>query len=556
MPGAPPRLVMLTTYEGAELHPALSPDGQQVAFSWEGRDLDARRPQRHIWLKFVGGSELRQLTTGEGNDSYPSWSPDGREIAYLRMPLSPGPGRRRIHVVSVLGGPERELSDFPAALSQLVWASDASGIIAAREGVGREDDSASGAIHLVRRGGEPSRTLTRPAPGWFDAHPAVSRDGGVLAWASCDSGPPALRPCHAHRADLVSGAPQSPTRLTQTPFLATGLAWAPDAGSVVLSSYGGPRKEGLWRVAARGGSTPERVELAGRRAMQPFVSAAHGRLVFSTAPNSGQIWALDDGGRTRPLMASLQEWTPAFSPDGRHIVFQSSRSGENTEIWVADADGRNPVQVTAGPGWWQGSPRWSPDGRRVVFDSRGDSGYAHVWTVEVANGSVRRVTDGPLSEGQAGWSPDGRFIYYRADRPDGSDIWRVPEAGGTPERLTDGGAFNPLVLSDGRTLLYTRRRLASPLVEKDIETGSEQQVVDCVFGRSFDVRGGALYFVGCPDAERDLPLHRLDRRTGRRELLGRVSASAEGIAVAPSGWPILFEQVTAGGDLMLIENFR
>jgi Tol biopolymer transport system component len=265
---------------------------------------------------------------------------------------------------------------------------------------------------------------------------------------------------------------------------------------------------------------------------------------------------LQKDGSTQPLLASLYESSATFSPDGRRLAFKSGRSGENIEIWVADADGRDPVQVTQGPGWWKSLPRWSPDGRKIAFNSHDVSGYADIWIAEVASGSLRQATHGALSESSPCWSHDGRFLYYRADRPDGQDIWRVPDAGGTPERMTEKGGFNPYLPPDGRTLLYTRGRTASPLIERSLADGSEKQLVECVMGRSFDVVGDGLYYVGCRDAERELPLYRLDRRTGRRELLARVNADPAGIAVAPSGWPILYSRISSIGDLMLIENFR
>jgi Tol biopolymer transport system component len=66
---------------GAELEPALSPDGEQVAFSWFGEKQD----NRDIYLKLVGSSEVRRVTTDPALDVTPSWSPDGRQIAFVRV---------------------------------------------------------------------------------------------------------------------------------------------------------------------------------------------------------------------------------------------------------------------------------------------------------------------------------------------------------------------------------------------------------------------------------------------------------------------------------------
>jgi eukaryotic-like serine/threonine-protein kinase len=549
-----PRLVPLTTYKGYEGQPSLSPDGEQVAFSWEGEGATGgRRPVRHIWIKPIGDAEHRQLTSGPGTDCCPSWSPDGRQIAFLRF--ANASATPAIYVVSQVGGAERKLVDYRAVGPQIDWTMDSRGLVVARAGVGKRDDPASGAIHLVSLSGEPPRILTRPVEGGRDRSPSVSPDGRRLAYASCLP-KPALVPCHVQVVDLSQGT--QPKRLTKTPTLIAGLAWAPDGKSVVYGADSSPGRQGLWRVDAEGSRPVERIELTSHQvATQPFASGRRRRLAFVLQRDWNQIWAMDAPGSSRPFLASrFGQHNPSYSPDGRRIAFASGRSGDNNEIWLADADGSNLVRLTNGLGWWQGTPRWSPDGRLIVFDSHGEDGYADVWTIDVAGGPPHRVTSGPLSEGQAGWFPDGRSIYYREDRLDGSDIWRIPEAGGTPERLTFAGGFNPRVLSDGRTLLYTRRRGPSPLVERDLRAGTEKQVLDCVFGAAFDVVRQGLYYVGCEDQEPDVPLYRLDRASGRRELLARLSTDADSFGVSPRGWPILYEKAVKEADLMLIEDFR
>lgn len=204
---------------------------------------------------------------------------------------------------------------------------------------------------------------------------------------------------------------------------------------------------------------------------------------------------MQEGRPARPfIVSSFQDYSPAFSPDGRRIAFESGRSGETQEIWLADADGSNPVQLTHGPGTWQGQPRFSPDSRRVVFNSRGEDGYADVWTIDTDGGSARRITHAPRVEAMASWSHDGRWIYYREDRADGRDIWRIPDQDG----CAPGRTRLPLYRLDPAT---GRTRLLG-----EVETGSGPNL---------------------------------------------------GMAVAPDGKTILFaKKVAEGADLMLIENFR
>src|SRR4029078_4707708 len=76
-----PRTSPFTTYPGREQHPSFSPDGKQIAFSWNGENGD----NFDIYIKLVN-SEVRPLriTSNPAEDIYPAWSPDGQQIAFVR----------------------------------------------------------------------------------------------------------------------------------------------------------------------------------------------------------------------------------------------------------------------------------------------------------------------------------------------------------------------------------------------------------------------------------------------------------------------------------------
>jgi serine/threonine protein kinase/Tol biopolymer transport system component len=563
-PGLPPRLVALTTMRGSEWMPALSPDGEQAAFAWEGEGPDAPAIRdTDIWLKPIAGSEARQLTSGPAHDLFPSWSRDGRRIAFLRsatryQPVQQSPQiTGTIHVVSSVAGPERRLSDFVAAFSQIAWAPDGRGVVA-RRAVPDHEPRGSGGLFLVPADGGAPRAVTAPVPPAFDVHPAFSPDGRRLAYVSCLDHRNPIPPCTVHVADIDPDLrPRAPARALprQDAGMILGLAWARDGGALLYGSGGAAGD--LWRVRADGSEPPQRIELTGRRAVFPATNISTDRVLFTHSLVDRDVYRLEAGRPpTMVFGSSYSEYGPSFSPDGRRFALESSRSGER-EVWLADADGANPVQLTRGPGNHQGSPRWSPDGKQIVFDSQGPDGFRDVYTIAVDGGSPRRVTTAPMTETLASWSRDGRWIYYRQDRADGRDIWRIPAAGGRPERVTHQGGLLARESADGRTLFYTKRDPTSPLFSRPLAGGAERQLVDCVQSRSLADGPDGMYYLGCADDP--APLFRLDPATGATRRIAEIVTGAPAgayMAVSPVDGTILFSKTTGGADLMMIENFR
>src|SRR5262245_3090863 len=90
--------VPLTSYPGQERQPTFSPDGNQVAFSWNGEKQD----NFDIWVKLIGSATQLRLTTAPEADTCPAWSPDGRSIAFIREGTR---GKNLVYLVSALGPP-------------------------------------------------------------------------------------------------------------------------------------------------------------------------------------------------------------------------------------------------------------------------------------------------------------------------------------------------------------------------------------------------------------------------------------------------------------------
>ena len=98
-----PEIVPLTTYEGDEDSPSFSPDGNQVAFSWNGEKQD----NFDIYLKLIGSPNSVRLTTDPANDMSPAFSPDGRSIGFVRV----SNGACHLIFIPSIGGPERIVAE-------------------------------------------------------------------------------------------------------------------------------------------------------------------------------------------------------------------------------------------------------------------------------------------------------------------------------------------------------------------------------------------------------------------------------------------------------------
>jgi Tol biopolymer transport system component len=550
---APPRLVPLTSMHGYERRPTFSPDGGQIAFAWGGEKGD----NFDIYLKMIGASEIRRLTTDPAPDFFPSWSPDGRQIAFVRCQpwcLSSSDSQGTIHLVSPVGGSDRKLSDFPVR-SWLSWSPDGRWLAAGRYGFATESDPAAGIYLIPVLGGEPRPMTSAKAPA-FHHGPAFSPDGHYLAYTSCDSD---INSCHVDVVELGTDyVPLGPPRrLTRRASWIRGLAWARDGNSLIYDDSWTKR---LWRVWIVGDRPPERIELAGMGAIDPATAASLDRLAFAHDRWTTAIYRFEVGHPPEaPLGSSLEDNFAHFSPDGQRIAFDSRRGGENNEIWLAVADGSNPMQLTHGPGIVQGTPRWSPDGQRIAFDSLAEDGKWDIWTIDADGGSPRRLTLDPGNNQVPSWSRDGRWIYFTSDRAGAGEVWRIPATGGSDERVTHGGGDLADESADGKTLFFTRANKDAPLLALPLAGGPERKVLECVPDRGFAVGPRGVYHLGCTADPRAVPLYLLDPATGHDHLLGkleRLASGLMGLSVSPDGKTILYTKGSEATNLMMIENFR
>lgn len=222
----------------------------------------------------------------------------------------------------------------------------------------------------------------------------------------------------------------------RTVGLATGLEWVTSNAAVA-------------RVTAEGtveALTPGRATISaqprGGMPVQAMVMVTGDLLVSSTRGGKYGIYTLVAGSPETflPVVADsfANSLDAVYSADRTRMLFASDRFGSgNFDIFVADADGRNPVRLTTDASVDQ-QPAWTPDGIHVVFVS-GRSGTRQLYVMKTDGSEVRQLTSLPGGAEQPAVSPDGArvaFTGYPGARDGQTDVYAMPLEGGQAVPVT------------------------------------------------------------------------------------------------------------------------
>lgn len=166
-------------------------------------------------------------------------------------------------------------------------------------------------------------------------------------------------------------------------------------------------------------------------------------------------------------MSSQADRSPQLSPDGTQIAFVSTRSGY-PELWITDAGGNRPIQVTQFEGAIPNASYWPPDGQDLVFEvHQGDA--TSLYCVAAQGGQARRLTDHAAQNVTPQWSRTGDAIYFGSDRTGDWQLWRIDADGQNLKALGQAGR-TAQEAPDGGALYYTRPD-TSGLWRLDLATG-------------------------------------------------------------------------------------
>lgn len=169
--------------------------------------------------------------------------------------------------------------------------------------------------------------------------------------------------------------------------------------------------------------------------------------VFAINPATGDAWNVSRS-------PSSEDRYPAWSPDGKKVVFTSNRAETKTyDLYLANADGSKPLRLTQLPAgsvaYW---PSWTADGRFIYFNEGNSSA---VYRVRPNGQDFAKMADGR----DACVSPDGRQLVFTQRGQRGFGVWLMDTQGENPRQIipneSEIGGIAPVWSADGQQLAFS-----------------------------------------------------------------------------------------------------
>ncbi len=552
----------LTSQGGWELAPAISPDGQSVAFTWSDK-LDGTK---NIYVKRLAEDNPVRLTNNsDGLIGYLAWSPDGKRIAFKYAGKGYGKFGGSIYSIPAGGGRAERLFDLVNAdlSSGIDWSPDGTELAFSDVLPG----ASRLALYLLNLRTGKTRRLTSPAvEDWGDWNPKFSPDGLTIAFKRVTG-------FWLDDLYLVTRRGGAPRRLTATQRGIWGHAWWPDGKSLIVSCQRTGSIFGIWRFPLTPNLPPERISLGGMDAITPTVSRKINRIAWVDQLwdlNIYQIAATGAGTPVKLIASTLRDQGATYSPDGR-IAFVSDRSGSR-EIWLANRDGSGQLRVTNLKGPPIDHLQWSPDGRQIAFESR-LPGHIGLFALQCNVGSLscsgpKRLTSQSAPEAAPAWSPDGKFLYFASSRTGQWEVWKQPASGGQLAQVTRDGGFISHESMDSKWLYFSKHDIEAiyrqPLVTSDRQAAASAELV---IGPPYRVQPGGwslthkeIIFIDRATRDHPAVIRAYNPETkAMRSILSLNELFADrpdiGLSVSPDEKWILYSQLDrSGSNVMLAES--
>lgn len=483
-------------------NPALSPDGQLLAFDWN----------RDVWTAPATGGEAKQLTAHPGRDSQPKFSPDGKQIAFI----SDRDGGAQVYTVSINGGVPKQLTFHTAGCALQEWSPDGRSLLikATRDNFWRH-----GERFFTIKSNE--RSAEKIVFDDYGSDGTLSRDGKKILFTRegegwWRKGYVGARVAQIWLYDLES---RTFSKLLHRDFGSRWPLWKQDgkgfyyvaehAKGANLAVYDFESKESKTLTTFKTGSTVfPTISRDGTRIVFRHLFDLYGYDTFKDELKKLDLFHNADRAIKKSEYRVLTTASAAaFTSDGLEIAFIAGG-----DLWVMDTELREPRQITRTPEeesppifsadsqtiyfsrrtgsdyeickvtrknskqfWWQNREfevtmicgfqhrpshlKLSPDGKKIGFLC----GLKGLYYVDLKDGEMMPVVyDWSIADFD--WSPDGKWLVYsKQDEDFNRDIWIVPTNVGTRGKSVNisrhpYAEYDPVWSPDGKMIAFAGRR--------------------------------------------------------------------------------------------------
>ena len=434
---------------------AIAPDGSAIVYSAEGNDM-----KYQLYLRKLDAFESTPISGTEGAES-PFFSPNGEWLAFF--------AEGKLKKILLRGGSPIVVTE--ATVSWGSWGDDDTIYFC---------KSFSSGIYAVPAGGGQPRQVTQPGSTSDDrAHlwpKALPGNSGILftVWTDRsfnEARIEALSFKTGNRKVLIDGGMDG--RYLANDFLAytrNGTLFVVGFDPKRLETKGAPMPaiDGVMSGAANGDAD--------------FAVSDNGTLVFQPGTfgsfQRNLVW-MDRTGKTTNVIEEVKPYAfPVISPNGQRVALTLQSS--SFDVWVYDLGRGTLTKASFGGDDYR--PAWSPDGKMLGYDSS-KSGQQQVYVKHgIEQGTEAAITDGPGNKEFYGWTRDGHeIIFGRQNMDTGWDLYAAAVEGDHKQRPLVVAPFNQReaqLSPDGRWLAYVSDDSGDPevFVQAMNDPGTRTQV--------------------------------------------------------------------------------
>ena len=436
-------------------YPAISPDGQTIAFSYKG----------DLWTVNANGGQAHQLTTNPAYDAYPVWSPDGQRIAFA----SSRQGSMDVYVVAKDGGTPKRLTTDSGDEYPMTWRDNShillqASIMPTAKSIIFADGTFPQVYEVSTDGGRMHLFSTIPM---CDA--SMGKDGAVL-YHDLKGYEDKFRKHHQSPIcrDIWLYKDNHYTKLTTFKGEDRNPVWGNANDYYYLSE-----EDGTFNVYRRqlDGSGKQQLTHFKGNPVRYLSRANNGTLCFAY---DGGLYTLTEGSQPKQLAVTIT------ADEGNDSLYRQVQTWGATEIAL------------------------SPKNKEIAFVLHGD-----VYVTSIDYKTTRQITDTPEQERNINFSPDGRSLVYASER---NGLWQIYQTSIVKkdekqftyatdlkeEQLvkSDSVCMQPAYSPDGKSVAYIENR--GSLKAIDVKTKAVRKLLDGRYQYSYS--DGDLWFQWSPDS--------------------------------------------------------